>query len=124
MSLPSRSIVCFYNKRGMDQRRQAGHELDPTILPSFSGERGSPTIERPGLQPWESLAPASAAEAHRELVVDQSATAPRQDGWPLGGTCVILLAPAGGESPDPPPIWGDTAANLGPAGPGGLTGDG
>src|SRR6266481_2514805 len=40
LSLPSRAVVRFYNKRGgaMDQGRQAGNALDPTIVSSIPGQ--------------------------------------------------------------------------------------
>ena len=55
MTLPSCSVVQFYNKRGtggaMDQRRQTGDPLDAAVVPSVPGERDATATERPGVQP-------------------------------------------------------------------------
>jgi hypothetical protein len=63
--------------------------------------------------------PGAAAEAHRHLVVDQSATAARQDRWASGEAHAVLLAAVGGESPDPTPLRSDASADLGAADPDG-----
>ena len=67
MTLPSRSVVRFYNKRGtaeaMDQRRQAGDALDALVVPSVPGERGAPATERSGVQPGQPLAQTRSAAA-------------------------------------------------------------
>jgi hypothetical protein len=49
--------------------------------------------------------------------------APRQDGWPASQARAVFLAPAGGESPDPPPVRVDAPADLGVAGADRLTVD-
>jgi len=65
-----------------------------------------------------------AAKTDRQLVVDQLAVAPGQDGWAAGQTRPVLLAPAGRESPDPASVRVDTQADLGVTGPDRLTDDG
>ena len=125
LPLSNRAVVRFYNKRGnrraMDQGRQAGGALDASVVSSVPGERGPLAPERAGLQPPEPLAPAGAAETHRALVVDQSPAAPRQDRWAASQARPLLLAVAGGEPPDPTPVRGDAAADLGAPSPGRLT---
>ena len=74
-----------------------------------------------GVPQDDAQAAAGAAKAHRALVVDQPAAAPGQDGRAVGEARAVLLAPAGGESPDPTPVRGDAAADLGAARAGGLT---
>ena len=105
----------------MDQGRQAGRALDAALVSPLPGERGPIAAERARVQLGESVAAAGAAKAHRALVVDEPAAAPGQDGRAVGEARAVLLAPAGGESPDPTPVRGDAAADLGAARAGGLT---
>ncbi len=55
MSLPSRSVVRFYNKRGTaEQWIKEGKQadaLDTAVVPSLPGERSPPATQRAGLQP-------------------------------------------------------------------------
>jgi hypothetical protein len=44
------------------------------------------------------MAAADVAQANRELVADQLATAAGKDRWTAGQTCALLLATAGAES--------------------------
>jgi hypothetical protein len=53
----------------------------------------------------------------------QRAAAPRQDRRALSETRAVLLAAVGGEPSDPKPVRSDAAADLGSAGPDGLTRD-
>ena len=76
----------------MDQRRQAGGEDD--------------VAERARLQPGESLAAAGVAEPDRQLVVDESAAAIDQDGWPIGQARAVLLAALGREPSDQKRLFG------------------
>src|SRR6266851_6346663 len=99
----------------MDQGGEAGGALDAPVVSSVPGERGPAAAERAGLQPREPLAAAGAAGADRHLVADKSPAAPRQDGWTADQARPLLLAPAGGESPDPTSIRVDVGADLGSA---------
>ena len=56
------------------------------------------------------FAAARPAEVDREVVADQSPAAPRQDGRTAGQTREVLLAPAGGESPDAAAVRVDAPA--------------
>ena len=60
MSLPSRSVVRFYNKRGTAEQwikeGKQGHALDKAVVPSVPGERGTAATERAGLQPGQLVA--------------------------------------------------------------------
>ena len=107
--------------RAMDQGRQAGGALDTIVLSPIPGERGPVAVERARVQPRQPVAAAGTAHAHRALVVDQPAAAPRQDGRPVSETRTLLLAVPGGESPDSTPVRGDAPADLGAPGPGRLT---
>jgi hypothetical protein len=66
----------------------------------------------------------SIADADRQLVADQSPAAPRQDGWAAGQTREVLLALAGGESPDAAAVRVDAPSDLGAARADRLTGGG
>ena len=117
LPLSNRAVVRFDNKRRTAEPwikagKQAAH---------WPGERGPLATERAGLQPRKPLAAAGAAEADRHLVADQSPAAPRQDWRAVGETRALLLAAAGGESPDSAPVRGDAPADLGATGPGRLT---
>jgi hypothetical protein len=54
LEMPSRAVVCFYNKRAtgttMDQGGQAGGADDPALLSPFSLQRGATVAEPAGLQ--------------------------------------------------------------------------
>ena len=67
-----------------------------------------------------SIAADRLADADRHVVADQSPAAPRQDGRTAGHARPLLLAPAGGESPDAAVVRVDAPADLGAPGPGGL----
>ena len=127
LPLPNRAVVRFYNKRGTAEQwikgRQAGGTLDTAVVSPVPGERGPAAVERARLQHRQPMEAARAAETHRQLVVDQSAAAPRQDGRAAGQTCALLLALPGGESSDPTPVRGDAPADLGAARADGLTGE-
>jgi len=72
------------------------------------------------IQPGEPLAAARAAEADRQLVVDESAAAADEDGWPARETRPILLADAGGKAPHATTVRGDRAAAYDTVGAGGI----
>src|SRR5215469_6865356 len=52
-------------------------------------------IETPGLQPGEFVSSAGAAEANRELVVEESAATTAEHRRTAGEACAVLLATAG-----------------------------
>jgi hypothetical protein len=95
--------------------------LDATVVSPVPGERGSVAAERARVQLGESVAAARTAETDRQLVVDQPAAAPRQDGWAARETCPQLLAPPRREPPDPTFVRVDARADLGLADAGRLT---
>src|SRR6266851_2778320 len=81
----------------MDQGGEAGGALDAPVVSSVPGERGPAAAERARLQPREPLA--------------------------AGQARPLLLAVAGGESPDQARIRVDAPADLGTARADGLTQD-
>ena len=125
LPLPNRAVVRFYNKRGTAEQwikegKQAAHW---TRLSCHRFRANEVRLQLSVLaynlgNLWRRLVTAG---ADRHLVADQSPAAPRQDGRPAGETRALLLAPAGGESPDSAPVRGDAAADLGVAGADGLT---
>ena len=115
LTLPSRAVVRFYNKRGTSEQwiqgRQAGGEDDALELPSLPVERGAALAECDRLQPGEPVAAPGAAEEDRQVVADQLAAAAGEDGRAAGEARPLLLAPAGGESSEAPPVRVDGAAD-------------
>ena len=116
MSLPSRSVVRFYNKRGtaeqVDQGRQAGDALDAIVVPSISGQRSAVATERAGLQPGQSLAAAGASAANQELVADELATQVDEDRRSAGQARAVLLALIGGGTSEPAAVRRHAAQDL------------
>lgn len=99
MTLPSRSVVRFYNKRGTDEQwikegKQATH-WTLAVVSSVSGERSAAATERAGLQPGQPLAPSQPAAADQELVADESAAPAREDGRTARQACTLLLVALG-----------------------------
>ena len=99
LTLPSRAVVRFYNKRGhnraVDQGRQAGGEDDAVELSPVPIQRGAAVADHHCLQPGEPLAAAGIATEDRELVFDESPAAAGEDGRKVGETCPLLLATFG-----------------------------
>ena len=86
MTLPSRSVVRFYNKRGTAEQwikegKQATHWTRLSCH-RFPGQRGTAAAQRAGLQPGQPVAAARAAAQDQELVADELAT-------PLDGRRVV-----------------------------------
>jgi hypothetical protein len=81
--------------RAVDQGRQAGDELDAAVVPSLPVERSAVATRRAGLQPWQPLAAAGAAEPDQELVADELAAPADEDRRTAGQARPVLLAPAG-----------------------------
>ena len=101
-------------------RRRTGRDCR-VIVP---GQRSPTPVERVGLNLgnlWRRLVLPTRIDHWSLTSVQQR---PRQDRRPLGETCAVLLAAAGRESSDQASVRGDAAADLGAAGPGGLTGRG
>ncbi len=115
LTVPSRAMVRFYNKRGTAEvaaatikRRQAGGvENSPWRKDDASRPAGCQPFrsnevrlwaERDRLQPWESVAAVGAAAADWELVADKPSAAVGEDGRAAGETRPLLLAAAGRES--------------------------
>ena len=119
MSLPSRSVVRFYNKRGtaeaVDQGRQTGHALDKAVVPAVPGERGTAATERAGLQPGQLVAAAGTAEQDQELVADELATQVDEDRRSAGQARAVLLAAAGRRAFEPQAVRRHAAQDLGAA---------
>src|SRR5450759_3213974 len=108
----------------MDPGRQAGGALDAAVVPPLPGERGPVAAERARVQLGESVAAARPTDADRHVVADQPPATLRQDGWAAGQARPLLLAPAGGESPDAAAVRGDAQTDLGAARADRLTGGG
>src|ERR1019366_10076180 len=85
-------------------------------LPPVSVQRSAPVAERARVQPGESVAEAGAAEADRELVVDELAATVGEDRRQADQACAVLLAAAGGEPSDAAPVRGHGAPNRSAAG--------
>ena len=105
MTLPSRSVVRFYNKRGTAEQwikegKQATHwtRLSCHPLPS---QRGTAATQRAGLQPGQPVAAARAAAQDQELVANEFATQVDEDRRSAGQACSLLLVAAGGGASEP-----------------------
>src|SRR5664279_5161281 len=95
----------------VDQRGKASGEDDATELSSFPLEPSAAGAEPAGLQPGEFVAAAGVAQANRELVADQLAAAPGEDGRTAGEACPLLLATAGGRASEPAAVRGDAGTD-------------
>jgi hypothetical protein len=118
LTLPSRGVVRFYNKRGtagraVDQGGQAGGKDGTAELPPGSIERGALVAERDRLQLGQPVAAAGAAEGNRNVLVDQLAAAAGEGRRTVGKARPLLLAIVGGEPPDAAPVWKHAAADRG-----------
>ena len=115
LTLPSRAVVRFYNKRGtsraVDQGRQAGGEDDTAELSPIPVERGASVAECDRLQSGEPVAAAGAAEEDRQVVGDELATAAGENRRPAGEACPILLASVGREPSDATALRVDAPAD-------------
>jgi len=89
-------------------------------LPSVPLEPSAVGTEPAGLQSGEFVAAAGVAEANRELVADQLATAVGEDGRTAGETCSLLLAAVGREPSDEAAVWEYGAADRGAVASGGI----
>jgi hypothetical protein len=119
LPLPNRAVVRFYNRRGtaepwIKEGKQAAHWTRLSCHP-FRANEVRLQLSVLAYNLGKPLAAAGAAKADRQLVIDQPATAPRQDGWPAGQTRPLLLAAVGGESSDAAAVRCDAPADLGAA---------
>jgi hypothetical protein len=96
-----------WHRRAVDQGGQAGGENDPAELPSVPVQRGSVVAERDGVQLGEPVAAAGAAAEDRRLVAEEFAAAVGENGWPVDQARPLLLAAAGGKSPNAAAVRGD-----------------
>ena len=64
-----------------------------------------------GLQPGEPVAEAGSSSRHLRLVSDQFAAAVGEDGRTTGKACAVLLADAGGRTPDASAVHCDVATD-------------
>jgi len=104
----------------VDQRGQAGGEDDPPVLSSVPLEPGAAGAEPAGLQPGEFVVAAGVTPANRELVADQLAAAASEDRRTAGQTCALLLAIAGGRTPDARAVRSDAGSDRAAAASGKL----
>ena len=99
MTLPSRSLVRFYNKRGTAEQwikaGQAGDSLDAAVVPSLPSKRSAASAQRALLQPGQPVAATGPAAADQELIADEPAAAADENGRAAGQACPLLLAVAG-----------------------------
>ena len=80
--------------------------------------------EHSRLQPGKPLAAAGSAGRDRRLVTDQRAAAAGEDWRAAGQACTVLLADAGGRTPDARAVRSDAAADRYAAASGKLTAGG
>ena len=119
MSLPSRSVVRFYNKRGTAEQwikegKQATHWTRLSCH-RFRGQRSATATERAGLQPGQLVATARTAEQDQELVADELATQVDEDRRSAGQARAVLLAVAGRGVSEPQAVRRHAASDLGAA---------
>ena len=105
MTLPSRSVVRFYNKRGTAEQwikegKQATHWTRLSCH-RFRANEVPTATECAGLQPRQPVAATRAAAQDQELVADELAAAADEDGRSAGQACSLLLVAAGGEASEP-----------------------
>ena len=125
MTLPSRSVVRFYNKRGTAEQwitegKQATHW---TRLSCHRFQANEVRLQLSVLaynlgNLWRRLVLPPRIQA---LVAHQSPAAAGENRGPTGEACQVLLAPAGGRTSDPAAVRRHVAADLGAAGAGRLT---
>ena len=119
MSLPSRSVVRFYNKRGTAEQwikegKQATHWTRLSCH-RFQANEGTATTERAGLQPGQLVAAAGTAAQDQELVADELATQVDEDRRSASQARAVLLAAAGRRAFEPQAVRRHAAQDLGAA---------
>jgi len=101
LDTPSRAVVRFYNKRGTaEQWIKEGKQAVRMTRLSCHRFRSNQVLGQP-------VPSAGAAQANRELVADQLATAVGEGRRTAGQTCALLLATAGGRTSDAAAVRGD-----------------
>jgi len=123
LEAPSRSVVCFYNKRGTAEQwiREDEQAVKMTRL---SCHRFRSDQVRLGLSLlaynlgnlWRRLA----LPTNRELVAHEFTATTREDRPTAGETCPLLLALAGGKPPDEAAVWEYGAADHSAIASGGI----
>lgn len=119
----NRAVVRLYNKRGtaeVDQGREGSGQADAVELPPIPGEQRAACAKPDRLQPGESLVAPRAAQADRDVVAREPATAPRKNGRSPGQAHPVLLAAAGRRTSPAAAVRGDPAAAGGAVGPRGV----
>ena len=119
LSLPSRAVVRFYNKRGTAEQwiKEGKQAVKMTRLSChrFRSNEVRLWFSVIAYNPGEPVAAAGAAEEDRSLVADQLATAAGEDGRAVGEARPVLLAAVSGRSSDAAGVRGDSAEDLGAA---------
>jgi hypothetical protein len=121
MTLPSRSVVRFYNKRGTAEQwikegKQATHWTRLSCHRFRANEvrlqriravsMHSRSAERVGVQPGQPLAPARPTAADQELVADESAAPAGEDRRPARQARALLLVALGRRASPSPAVRG------------------
>ena len=117
LSLPSRAVVRFYNKRGTAEQwiKEGKQAVKMTRLSCHRFRSNEVRL-------WLSVIAYNLGNLWRrlvlpkkieQLVVDQLATAAGENGWAVGEACPLLLAPAGRRPSDAAGVRGDSAADMG-----------
>jgi Transposase DDE domain group 1 len=119
LSLPSRAVVRFYNKRGAAEQwikegKQATHWTRLSCH-RFRANEARLQLSPAGLQLGQSVAPSGAAEKNRRLVADELAAAAGENRRTPNQARPVLLAATGGESPHAAAVWEHAAQDRGAA---------
>ena len=119
MSLPSRSVVRFYNKRGTAEQwikegKQATHWTRLSCH-RFRANEVRLQLSVPGLQPGQLVAAARTAAQDQELVADELATQVDEDRRSAGQARAVLLAAPGRGVSEPQAVRRHAAPDLGAA---------
>ena len=125
LTLPSRAVVRFYNKRGTAEQwiKEGKQAVKMTRLSChrFRSNEVRLWLSVIAYNLGQPVAALGAAQQNRELVADEPAAAVGEDGRQAGQACPLLLVVVGGESSDAAAVWQHGAANLGATAACGLT---
>ena len=114
----ARRVVAFYNRRSsgaVDQRRQAGDQVDAAVVPEVPGQRGSASASCAGLQSGQRHAHAGSAGEGCPLVADDAAGEADQDRRAHGAPRPLHHVPACGGCRSAPSVRADPVADHPPA---------
>jgi len=119
LSLSSRAVVRFYNKRGTAEQwikegKQATHWTRLSCY-RFRANEARLQLSLLAYKPGQPVASPRAAEENRRLVADELAAAVGQDRWAAGQACPLLLAATCRGASASTPVRVDAPANLGAA---------